>query len=233
MKRTLGLFAAALVLSALPAVAFAQTASSPDAQTALPVLEYLTGSIFRPLATFRRLSATPIAAALGWGITIAYGIMYAQTALLLGLRGIRPVYPHPLMPVPDEKFYLVQAGHTVPSSLVFIGAGYGVAYGMTRLLGAHPDAGALWAAYGSAMVLPTFVTMWVPETVWACTVKDSRSRIMPEALDVARQIVGAVWAAALVAVAVQAVGDIAWWQSALTGVLGAGVTGVLFGMFYR
>lgn len=56
---------------------------------------------------------------------------------------------------------------------------------------------------------------------------------MPEGIDVARQIPGAVWAAALVAVGVRAVGDIAWWQSALTGVLGAGVTGVLFGMFYR
>jgi hypothetical protein len=83
------------------------------------------------------------------------------------------------------------------------------------------------------MVLATFLTMWVPETIWALTVMNPQSRIMRESLDTTRQIVGAVWAAALVSVGLRGIADIAWWQSVITGVLGAGFTGDFFGMFYR
>ncbi|NBC28962.1 MAG: hypothetical protein GVY29_03095 [Spirochaetes bacterium] len=191
------------------------------------------GALVTPARSFAKLDGAANAAALGWGITIGYGVMYAQTALILGLKNVKPFHPHPLNPTPDDKFYLVQAGHTVPSSLVFMGAGYGTAYGLVRLFGGDADPAALWAAFSAAVIMPTFVTMWIPETTMALVLKNPQEMGWPQCFDVGRQVVGAAWSVALSAVAVAVVGDVPWWQAAIIGTVSTGITGALFGMFYR
>ena len=195
--------------------------------------ELAVGVLVAPARTFGRAGAAANAAALGWGITLGYGVMYAQTALILGLKNVKPFYPHPLNPTPDDKFYLVQAGHTVPSSLAFMGAGYGAALGLIELFGGSADPAALWAGYSAAVIMPTFVTMWIPETTIALTMRNPQEVGWPEWVDLGRQIAGTAWSVALSAVAVTVLADIPWWQGAIIGTVATGITGALFGMFYR
>ena len=195
--------------------------------------ELAFGSLVAPGRTFKKLRGATNGAALGWGMTIGYGVMYAQTALVLGLKNVEPFHPHPLNPTPDEKFYLVQAGHTVPSSAAFMGAGYGAAYGLVRLFGAEVDPGTLWAAYSTAVIMPTFVTMWIPETTAALALRNPQNLGWPQWVDIGRQVAGVAWSIALSAVAVAVVSDVAWWQAGIIGTIATGVTGTLFGMIYR
>lgn len=194
-------------------------------------LEVMGGSLAVPIRTFERLTASSSAASYGWLLSVGYSILYAQTALILGLRGARPALK-PFIPIPEEQYYLAQSGFTVPVGTLAMGAGFGVSYGIARVFGSDVETAPLWAAFNAAMVMPTVITMWIPETAGGLFANEP-TKFMPTWLNNWRQMIGLGWMVVLSCAASGIVADLAWWQSIFAGTLSTVTTGAVMIAFLR
>lgn len=189
------------------------------------------GSLMLPGRTFQQLNESPSAQWYGWIFAIGYSTLYAGTALILGLRGARPAL-RPFLPIPEDKYYLAQSGFTVPVGTAAMGAGFGLSYMLAGVFGSNVEPAALWAAFTSAMVMPTVITMWIPETVGGLFAK-TPTGFIPEWLDNWRQIIGLGWMTALSCFASAYTAGLTWWQSLLVGTFSTAVTGTVMIVFLR
>jgi hypothetical protein len=189
------------------------------------------GTLLLPGRTFELLKASPSAGSYGWILAIGYSTLYAQTALILGLRNARPALK-PFLPIPEERYYLAQSGFTVPVGTAAMGIGFGVSFGLSRAMGSDVEPGPLWAAFNAAMVLPTVITMWLPETIGGLFAK-TPTGFMPPWLDNWRQIVGLGWIVAVNCIASSVVAGLPWWQSIIVGTLSTAATGGVMIAFLR
>ncbi|MFP4384070.1 MAG: hypothetical protein ACLFST_13235 [Spirochaetia bacterium] len=197
-------------------------------------LSLLGGSLVNPKGVFSLLKSQMDQSVLsnyGWLMTIGYSTLYAQTALILGLRGAEPAFK-PFIPIPEKKYYLAQSGFTVPVGTAAIAAGFGVSFGFARVFGSDVNPVPLWAAFSTAMVAPTVITMWLPETIAGLFAKNPTGSI-PEGINNWRQLIGLGWMIALSCAASAFTADMVWWQSIITGVVSTSVTCGVMILFLR
>lgn len=186
--------------------------------------------LFDPHAAAAAVSRDPVA---GWWVAISYSLAYAGTAGLLAGRGFRPVL-EPLLRIPEDRYYAWQTLFTVPVGAGAMVLGWGTLALLSRVFGWDGDIWSLWAPFALAMVAPTAVTMWVPETLGApFAPPGDRMALWPEAVDAWRQLLGFVWCVVVAIVAVDAVTALAWWQSAIVGFAGSAVTGITMPLVLR
>lgn len=196
----------------------------------LGVFSITSGSIFSPYSTFKQLSVSEKSSHSGWLFTTGYSTLYSVTALILAARGWEPVVD-PTLPIPKKDYYWYQAGFTIPVGVAGVGLNSLTAYGLSHAFGSDVTMAELWGPISVASVVPTFITMWVPETLiipWR-----EPSNTLPAQIDITRIIVGGVWSTALNIVAIKAATDLKWWQSSLIGVTSASVMATLMAVTYR
>ena len=192
--------------------------------------EALVGTVTRPECIFTRLADSDRNAGYGWLTTLGYGSLYSLTALQLAARKWEIRTPA-ILPIPEDRYYWYQAGFTVPVGVAGVGANALTCYGLSRAWGSDVTLAELWGPVSLAAAVPTFVTMWIPETlILPIFPQDS---LWPKEVDLGRIAVGAAWSVALNVVAVKAAARLNWWQSACVGVAGGAVMGGLMAVCYR
>lgn len=202
-----------------------------EMEGAFGFLNLMGGSLVLPGRTFKVLNGSGSSGGYGWLLAVGYSTLYAQTALILGLRGATPAFK-PFIPIPEEQYYLAQSGFTVPVGTLAMGAGFGVSYGLAKAFGSDVEPAALWAAFTAAMVMPTVITMWLPETIGGLAASDPTG-FFPDRLNNWRQIVGLGWMVALSSVASGFTAGLTWWQSIIAGTLSTAITGAVMITFLR
>ena len=194
------------------------------------IFSIASGSIFAPYSTFKQLSASEKSSHYGWLFTTGYSTLYSVTALILAARGWEPVV-EPTLPIPQKDYYWYQAGFTIPVGVAGVGLNSLTVYGLSHAFGSDVTMAELWGPISVASVVPTFITMWIPETLiipWR-----EPGNTLPAEIDITRIIVGGVWSTVLNVVAVKASTDLAWRKSTLIGVTSASVMATLMAVTYR
>lgn len=138
-----------------------------------------------------------------------------------------------VLPVPMRSYYAWQALFTFPVGVGATGLGLLVAWGIARVFGSDTGLDALWGLFGIALVVPTFVTMWVPETAGLfVAARGATITPFPDRFDLGRIVVGSVWSGVLAVVAVLATG-VALPVSLVAGLAGAALAGAVMALVLR
>ncbi len=191
----------------------------------------LLKSIYSPLKTFRDLSYSDHSVLYGWITTLGFAILYTLTAIILAARSFLPLTP-PSLPIPAEEYYIYQVFFTIPVGVGGVGLNYLVAIAGLKLFSINPRTQQLWGPISIASVLPSFFTMWVPETFIAILFNPALewTYVM---FDIIRIAIGAVWTILLTIIAIKAIHRAKWWQCAIIGMVSSGIMGTIMGICYR
>jgi hypothetical protein len=154
-----------------------------------------------------------------------------MTAIILAARSFLPLTP-PGLPIPAEQYYFYQVFFTIPVGVIGVGLSYLVAKGGLNLFSINPGTQQLWGPISIASVLPSFFTMWVPETLIAILFNPANEWTYIT-FDITRIAVGTVWTIILTIIAIKATNRAKWWQCAIIGIVSSGIMGTLMGICYR
>jgi hypothetical protein len=161
-------------------------------------LSYVGIPAFKPTENLRRLLSDPYRVGYGALALAILGALYAITTYAGYQNGFGAVN-QPFLNIPAKDYYLWETWFG--TSVFFVVAI--VFAGVSRLI-ALPLRGQgsfenTFAVYCISIVLPMFITMWLPESTLMILLPDLRSAplggfaFMPPWLDALRQIVGIVW----------------------------------------
>jgi hypothetical protein len=129
--------------------------------------KYWVMAVIKPSATFSLFRSNVSKLSISLLILTIFGLMYAFTACLLHLAGVLPAI-EPWIPVAKEEYYLYQAFWTVPWGIATAILMAGTAHVMATIgRGSRASAGFEDALLVNvlAWVVPSFVLMWLPETL--------------------------------------------------------------------
>lgn len=187
-------------------------------------------AVFQPCSLFKEISGSDSRVRYGWIYFLGFSFLYSLTALLLYLRGWSPVVPTSL-DLPVEKYYLYQTFFTIPVSFLAMGLGTILAFWFSHIAGSETRFRDFWGPVCIASVIPTFFTMWIPETLFIPFLNSQHPPAPP--YDIVRIIIGSVWTVILVIIAVRQTARIRWLAAIIIGLLSAGSIGAVFGYFLR
>jgi hypothetical protein len=158
----------------------------------------IVGIAFRPRRATRALLAGE--AALRTGLTAFAGLAAAYTfTVAWGWWNGFGAVVEPWLPIPAEDYYLWETFFAAPAYLVILIAFAGTTQLVAGAAGGRGRFEHVVAVLGLAMVLPTVLLMWLPETVLMVAVPGLRAEELggflglPVWLDVARQLAVPVW----------------------------------------
>jgi uncharacterized membrane protein len=191
-------------------------------------VRYWFTAIVKPAKTFGRFQSNRSKLQISLWIVLLFSFMYAITAYILYRVGILPAI-EPWMPIAEERYYLYQTFWTIPWGLVTAVMISGVAHVMAvigrRCTEQYVFEDAL-LVNTTAWVIPSFVFMWVPETLVVTIVGDIP---WPDWVEILRLAVfPVIWQVVLVVVGMRQTHHVGWVRGILIGVV---VTGLGFLMF--
>jgi hypothetical protein len=224
------IFILIMILSNFYRTAFAEVSDNDSTTKDIGLLKIAIGSIVSPYSTFKQLSTSGKSSKIGWEFTVGYSTLYTGTAVLLAVRDWEPVV-EPTLPISRENYYWYQSAFTIPVGIAGVGINTLTAYGLSHAFGSDVTIGELWGPISVASIVPTFITMWIPETLimpWR-----EPGNTLPEKVDVARIALGSLWSVGLNIVAIKATTNLNWWKSSLIGVISASIMGTLMAVTYR
>ena len=152
------------------------------------------------------------------------GFLYTITVIIGYQRGFGAVVP-PLLPIPAEEYYFWETFFTIPIFFLGIALFAGVCRWLASVMGGRGSFGDIFAIYAFAMLLPTLLTMWLPETTLIVFFPDRRLTplggfdLFPGWVDVARQVLGGLWPLVIAAIGIRISEQLDWFKSILIAVL--------------
>ena len=186
--------------------------------------------IFQPYSLFREMTESVNSKTYGWIYCLGFSFLYSLTALLLYFRGWSPVV-EPAIDLPAEKYYLYQTFFTIPVALLALGFGTWLAYWFSRITGSKTDLYDYWGPVCIAAVIPSFITMWIPETFFMPFLQPQHPPAPP--YDIVRITIGAVWTILLTILAVRQTSRLNWFSSSIIGLISACAIASVMGYFFR
>ena len=190
--------------------------------------KYLLEAIVRPAIVFHEFKARSDKLQISLWLLFFFALLYSFTALLLYLTGVFPVI-EPWIPVPVEKYYLFQAFWTIPwgmvTAMALAGSTHVLAVIGRRSSSSFDFEDALIVTC-IAWVVPSFVLMWLPETL---VVPFFGAVPWPAWIDIVRlSILAPIWHIMLVITGVRKLYGIGWLQGIIIAVVFVVIS---FGMF--
>lgn len=186
--------------------------------------------IFQPYSLFREMTESVNSRMYGWIYCLGFSFLYSLTALLLYLRGWSPIV-QPAINLPVEKYYLYQTFFTIPIALLALGFGTWIAYWFSRITGSETGLYDYWAPVCIAAVIPSFITMWIPETFFIPFLQPQHPPERP--YDIVRISVGAAWTIFLEILAIRQTSRLNWFSSSVIGLITAISIASVMGYFFR
>lgn len=176
---------------------------------------YIAGMALLHRGTTGRLVQDPRRLRHGAAACLLIGVLYTVSVLAGYLHGFGAVMK-PWLPIPARDYYLWETIFTIPAFFVILATAGAVTQLVARALGGRGTFEDTFCVLSLGIFLPTFLLMWVPETMVLVFLPQLRAEqlggfsFMPDWLDIARQVAVPVWA-------------IAGWVHAMPDVHGFGI----------
>ena len=175
---------------------------------------------------------------LRWGVAacLLLGTIYTVSVFVGCLNGFGAI-AQPWLPIPAQDHYLWETFFTIPAFFLILvtqAAGTQLVARLLRGVGTFEDT---FAVLSLGIVLPTFLLMWVPETLVLVLAPQLRAEalggfpFMPEWLNTVRQIAVPLWAAAVWMRAMPVVHGFGSWRATLAVVVGL-IPGVVIALVF-
>jgi len=172
-------------------------------------------------------------AGLWW--VILFCICYSVTVLIFYLLGHAPVTT-PFLPIPLEKWYLIQTFTTLPIGLAGFLSYSGLAYLLCKAARGKGDFDQTFASQAFTLYIPTLIFMWIPETLvapiliangmhafpWPDWVENLRVFVLPF-----------IWIFIISTVALSKIHSIQWWKSFIIIIISSIPTAGIMAVFIR
>ena len=169
-----------------------------------------------------------------WWVII-FCLCYSVTVLIFYFLGHTPVTT-PLLPIPLEKWYLVQTFTTLPIGLAGHFAYSGLAYLLCKLVRGKGNFDQTFASQAFTIYIPTFIFMWIPETFLAPFLIASGMHALPwpDWVENLRIFVFPfIWIFIISTMALSRVHNIQWWKSLIIIIISMLPTGGIIAVFIR
>lgn len=172
-------------------------------------------------------------AGLWW--VIIFCICYSVTVLIFYLLGHIPVTT-PFLPIPLDKWYLIQTFTTLPVGLAGFLAYSGLAYLLCKAIGGKGDFDDTFASQAFTILIPTFIFMWVPETLLAPILIANGMHTLPwpgwvENLRVL--VLPFIWIFVISSIALSKIHRLEWWKSLIVIIISIIPTAGIMAVFIR
>ncbi len=195
-------------------------------------LRYWFVAILRPKFVFGQLAANGEKLSISLWILTLFSGLYTVTSLLLFRAGIQPAID-PWMPIASEQYYFYQTFWTIPWGLSTGVMLAGIAH-IIAVLGREDKAytfeGAL-SVVTIAWVIPSFVLMWLPETIISLFFDGLP---WPDWVEIMRlAILAPIWQVGLTMIGIRQTHGTGWWRGFIIGFLTTVVSFLMFLPFMR
>ena len=172
-------------------------------------------------------------AGLWW--VIIFCLCYSITVLIFYFLGHTPVTT-PFLPIPLDKWYLVQTFTTLPVGLAGHLTYSGLAYILCKLAKGKGDFDQTFASQAFTIYIPTFIFMWIPETLLAPFLIASGMHTLPwpEWVENLRIFVFPfIWIFIISTIALSKIHNIQWWKSIIIIIVSFIPMAVIMAVFIR
>ena len=186
--------------------------------------DFFTVSVLKPKSTYTRIFANPHKVGISSLLLFVLGICYTFTVIVGYKNGFGAVVT-PMLNIPPEKYYFYEAFFGIPVFFM-IAVVFG---GVTRLLSViFKGEGSFennFSVYCTSSIIPTLITMWLPETLLIVFFPDMRAQplggfeVLPIWADAVRQIAGVVWPMIVSIIGLSVSEKISYWKSTLISVI--------------
>ena len=166
------------------------------------------------------------------------GLLYTFTIVVGYLNGFGAAHS-PWLAIPPEDYYLWESFFALPVYFVSVILFAGTARLLSMLFRGTGSFEHIFAIYAIALVFPTVITMWIPETTLIVFFPDQRLMplggfaVMPMWLDTLRQLVGGLWPVVIAVIGIRKSEHITWWQSGFVTFCAAIPTVIFILVFIR
>ncbi len=126
---------------------------------------------------------------------------------------------------------MYQTFFTIPVSFLAMGLGTTLAFWFSYIAGSETRFRDFWGPVCVASVIPSFFTMWIPETFFIPFLEPQHPPAPP--YDIVRIIFGSVWIVILVIIAVKHTAHKNWLKAIIVGLITACSIGAIMGYFFR
>lgn len=160
---------------------------------------------------------------------------YSVTAFIGHMLNHLPVDPI-LLPIPPEKWYLVQTFTTIPIDLAGASSHSALAYIFCRAIGGKGTFNATFATQAYTLHVPCAFLMWLPETFLMPILfaMDIHTVPWPEWVETLRVfVVPFLWIFYSSAVALGRIHGIIWWKGLIVVLISLSPTAMIMAVFIR
>jgi hypothetical protein len=199
------------------------------------ILRYFYTFIINPSKATGEIAEDKSALWAGLWWVVIFCLCYSLTVLIFYLLGHVPV-SQPWLPIPLEKWYLVQTFTTLPVGLAGFLAYSGLAYLLCKALKGQGDFDKTFASQAFTMHIPTFIFMWIPETFLAPFIIASgmHSLPWPDWVETLRIFVFPfIWILLVSTLALSKIHVIPWWKSLGIVIISSIPMGGIMAVFIR
>lgn len=172
---------------------------------------------------------------LGFWIVFLFGFLYSITVLIYYLLGHGPV-TQPFLPIPHEKWYLVQAITTIPVTLTGFLTIAGLFYIMSKAIGGKGTFDATAGCVGYGGVIPWFFTCWIYETFVIPFLIMAGTKIIfwPQWVEDIRVFYFSIgWTLIILTLSLARAHKISWWKSLILVLISIIPAAGVFAVFVR
>jgi hypothetical protein len=179
------------------------------------ILHYFYEFITNPRRASEDISADKSGLWAGLWWVIIFCLCYSVTVLIFYLLGHTPV-SKPFLTIPLEKWYLIQTFTTLPVGLAGFLSYSGLAYLLCKLARGEGSFDQTFASQAFTLHIPTFIFMWIPETLIAPILIANGMHALPwpdwiENLRVF--VLPFIWIFIISTIALSKIHNIQWWKS--------------------
>ena len=199
------------------------------------ILHYLYEFIINPKRASEEIieDKSGLWAGLWW--VIIFCLCYSVTVLLFYLLGHVPV-TKPFLPIPVEKWYLIQTFTTLPVGLAGFLSYSGLAYLLCKAVKGKGDFDQTFASQAFTLHIPIFIFMWIPETFLAPILIATGMHAFPwpgwiENLRVF--VLPFIWIFIISTIALSKIHNIQWWKSIIIIIISFIPTAGIMAVFIR
>ena len=169
-----------------------------------------------------------------WSVIIIY-LLYSVSVLIAYLIGHEPVTT-PFLPIPLEKWYLVQTFTTLPVGMAGFVSYSGLAYLLCKAAKGKGGFDQTFASQAFTIHIPVFIFMWIPETFVApfLIVNGIQPFPWPDWVEYLRVfILPFIWMFIMSSVALSRIHEIQWWKSFIFMLVSLVPTAGIMAVFIR
>jgi len=199
------------------------------------VLHYFHAFIVAPKRASSEIAEDKSGVWTGFWWVVIFCLCYSVTVLIAYVMGQVPV-TQPFLTIPLEKWYLIQTFTTLPVGIAGFISYSGLAYLLCKAVRGTGNFDQTLASQAFTVYVPTFIFMWIPETLlapiliingidpfpWPSWVENLRVFVLPF-----------VWIFIISVTALSQIHNIKWWKSLIIVVVSLIPTAGLMAVFIR